>query len=280
MTERLAISFVIVGVQKAATSTLSALLRSHPQVARARRKELHFFDDESRDWENPDYSEYAANRTKAHQVIAGDATPSYLFWPTAFERMHRYDPSLKLIASFRDPIERAFSQWMMQVDRRGAALEEFDDLVRAGLGVEDPTMPPWKSGPLRNRAIVARGFYGHQLRRATSYFPAEQWLMLDFLDVVKRQEVVKKQMTDFLGLDEFAPVEEGAVKHQTNPAPGRPGPSAEVLRDLAKAYEADLAEFAALSGLDVSRWATRRLLTGALAAEALAAKLAAKVEGS
>ena len=106
-------SFSIVGAQKSGTSTLSTALDRHPQVARAPRKELQFFTREDIDWARPDYSGYRAPRRKPQHLIAGDATPAYLFWPDALERMHDYNPDMRLIAVFRDPLERLFSHWTM-----------------------------------------------------------------------------------------------------------------------------------------------------------------------
>src|SRR5215203_4509645 len=117
-TDLLPVSFAIVGVQKAATSTLHTMLVRHRHIARGDAKELHFFDDERLDWSAPDYRRYAVRRTHPGQRIAGDATPSYIWWPGALGRMHRYNPDMRLIASFRDPIERAFSQWSMERHRQ------------------------------------------------------------------------------------------------------------------------------------------------------------------
>ena len=114
LSETLPISFALVGVQKAATSTIAFYLLRHRHVSRGERKERHFFDKDFLDWENPDYSAYTSPRRTPRQKIAGDYTPAYLFWPGALRRMHAYNPDMKLIASFRDPIERAFSQWCME----------------------------------------------------------------------------------------------------------------------------------------------------------------------
>ena len=55
------LSFVIGGAQKAGTSTLYALFKSHPQIQMARHKEPHFFDDEQRNWTQPDYKDLEPN---------------------------------------------------------------------------------------------------------------------------------------------------------------------------------------------------------------------------
>lgn len=279
MTDLIPITYSIVGVQKAATSTLSSILRGHPQVARAARKEMHFFDDEDRDWSAPDYSAYGAERVTDRQRHAGDSTPVYLYWPRAIERMRAYSPDLRLIASFRDPIERAFSQWMMKVDR-GGTLPDFDELVTLGLDVDDPAAPGWHAGWMRGRAVAARGFYGRQLTEGLRHFPREQWLLLDFVDVVTQPEVVRDRLTDFLDLPRFRRPHDNRVRHPTKPITGRPGPSGPVIERLAGAYAADLAEFERLSGIDTSRWATRRILAGELDPADLAAKLTAKAFGA
>ena len=43
-TETIPISFALVGVQKAATSTIAFYLLRHRHVSRGERKERHFFD--------------------------------------------------------------------------------------------------------------------------------------------------------------------------------------------------------------------------------------------
>jgi hypothetical protein len=47
------VSVFIGGVQKGGTSALHAYLARHPDLCPPPRKELHFFDDETRDWRWP-----------------------------------------------------------------------------------------------------------------------------------------------------------------------------------------------------------------------------------
>ena len=72
--------FSIAGTQKSGTSSLSALLDEHPQVKRAPKKEMHFFDDERRRWGREDYRDYRVT-TRGRHTTVGDATPLYLWWP-------------------------------------------------------------------------------------------------------------------------------------------------------------------------------------------------------
>ena len=278
---RIPINFAVVGVQKAATSTLHALLAQHPAAARTAKKELHFFDDESRDWDRPDYSTYSARRTAPGQTLAGDATPVYLFWPPALPRMRAYSPEIRLLAVFRDPVERALSHWMMQVERTRRT-PSFDTVVQKALDSEEPHVPPdgWRTVRSRTRSMVARGFYGHQLQRALEVFPRDQWLLLDFLDLVEKQDAVLGSVTDFLEVGPFAepPTQEQRRKSAPLKGIGHDVPSAALLERLAAAYADDLQTFERLSGISTSRWPTTRLLDGTLEGAAWAARLQRKMQ--
>ena len=194
------ITFAIVGVQKAGTSSLYQMLTQHRMIVAGAHKELRFFI-EPHDWDNPDYSTYRRPAWRRQQREAGDATPGYLFYPHAIERMHGYDPDLKLLASFRDPIERAFSHWAMERRRRNTypdlpdAIEQYgaDELPTSAHSDAVPT-------PLLRRSPFARGLYGAQLERAMAFFPAEQWLMVEFGSLIREPHAVLDRATELLGV--------------------------------------------------------------------------------
>lgn len=276
--DSLPIGFCLVGVQKAATSTLHSILVRHPRIASPAKKELHFFDNEKRPWNPPDYSDYRAVRTSPAQTLAGEATPIYLFWPRALQRMRAYDADMRLIACFRDPIERAFSHWTMQADRN-AGFPSFPDVVeRWTRGVVPTDVPPGAGAlKLRTHSVVDRGLYGAQLRRGLDLFPREQWLMLDFHRVVREQEQTAAALTDFLGLPAFEQTPRPRQRHRSSTGVEAAPVTAAVVGRLVDLFADDLAEFTALSGMDVGAWSTARVLSGeldpALVADQLSLKL-------
>ena len=177
-TERrfLPVSVVVAGVQKGATSTLHGLLVRHRAIARHGLKERHFFDDDKRDWSSPDYSEYGTV-PGGPATRAIDSTPSYFFWPGAMERIAAYDrhlaaeggPSVRLLLSFRDPIERAFSQWTMVTDKAAGVREypSFGELIRMRTPGLDEVPAGWSKRDARQFSVVARGLYGSHLHADT-----------------------------------------------------------------------------------------------------------------
>ena len=258
------ITFAIVGVQKAGTSSLYQMLTQHRMIVAGAHKELRFFI-EPHDWDNPDYSTYRRPAWRRQQREAGDATPGYLFYPHAIERMHGYDPDLKLLASFRDPIERAFSHWAMERRRRNTypdlpdAIEQYgaDELPTSAHSDAVPT-------PLLRRSPFARGLYGAQLERAMAFFPAEQWLMVEFGSLIREPHAVLDRATELLGVPPFRDYP-ALVTRMAGPTtnPG-PRPSAGAVEGLVRRYADDLALFERLSGLDISGWPTRQAAAGTL----------------
>lgn len=272
------ITFSLVGVQKAATSTLYRLLTAHPRVVGGPEKEMRFFMEEDRDWRRPDYREYVRPARSPRADVAGDATPAYFFWPRALERMRDYRPEMRLMVTLRDPIERAMSQWSMQRDRDPA----FPDVPEAIARWARPSLPdslPEGLTPVevRKQSLFTRGLYGQQLRRGLELFPREQWLVLDFREVGDRPEATLDRVTDFLGIERFEEHPEPLHRNITRTDHSGAPPSAGDIERLVEVYAPDLEELARLSGLDVSGWSTSRVARGELDARALAERLAAKL---
>src|SRR5215212_6336788 len=113
--------FVLIGTQKGGISFFYRLLSNHPLVRPAATKELHFFDrnkvfDRGEDWYRRCFPESA--RVGGQRTVTGESSPSYLFSAQVPARMAEVIPDAKLVALLRNPIDRAYSHYQMQV-RRG-----------------------------------------------------------------------------------------------------------------------------------------------------------------
>ncbi|PZO55603.1 MAG: sulfotransferase [Alphaproteobacteria bacterium] len=163
------VDFFVAGVQKGGTTALDAMLRQHPEIAMAREKEVHFFDDEDVDWSAPDYGRLHAAYDAGERRLCGEATPIYTYWPNALERLCRYNPNAKIIVGLRPPAFRAYSHWRMEV-ARGAEMMSFSDAIRAGRD----RVSGAPNGVHRVFSYVERGFYDQQLARLIGLFPRAQ----------------------------------------------------------------------------------------------------------
>ncbi len=250
MSEDRRLGFLVAGVQKGGTSALFEYLRELPGLQLPAVKEAHFFDNETIDWAAPDYDAYHALFADDER-LRGEATPIYIYWPNSLERIARYNPGMKIILLFRDPIERAWSHWKMEYAKRKET-HPFAWCIREGrarLTDGDPFAP----GHHRVFSYVERGFYGRQLEQLLGLFPREQCLLLRSASLAADPTGTIDRICSFLGLPAAGEIQARTV----HPARATAYPSRLEDEDralLANLYRPDLARFEQLSGMDASFW--------------------------
>ncbi|MBA4318316.1 MAG: heparan sulfate glucosamine 3-O-sulfotransferase, partial [Flavobacterium sp.] len=101
-------NFLIIGAARCATTWISENLSQHPDIFIPPLKELHFFDTH---YEKgiAYYESYFDNRS---EKAVGEATPAYLYFPNISSLIQQHLPNVKLIASIRNPVDRAFSHYL------------------------------------------------------------------------------------------------------------------------------------------------------------------------
>jgi hypothetical protein len=184
-------NFLIIGSQKAGTTSLYRVLKQHPEIFMPERKELNFFfhDSEYAKGENYYRSYYSPTSDSAKAV--GEASPGYICHPQAPERIHKLLPDVKLILTVREPIERAYSQYW---DNRRSLSEYHSFSQVIDLALED-TYHPGRLG------YFSRGTYIQYIRRYLALFPAENLLVLLFKDLKADPNVFYRRCFEFLGVD-------------------------------------------------------------------------------
>ena len=204
--------FVIVGAQKAGTSSLFAHLAALDGVGAPERKEVHFFDRDYRegvDW-------YAARFPASS--LCGEATPYYLFHPLAIERMQAVIPDAKVIVLLRDPRARAVSHYWHEVrlDLEPLDHEQALDAEEERLAGEEERIradPGYRGFAHQHFSYAARGRYAGPLRRLFAAYPRRQVLVLRFEDLVTQPARALGEVHDFLGLPAL---DRGAVLPERN----------------------------------------------------------------
>jgi len=193
--------FVIIGAQKAGTTSLYAALVSHPDVHPAFRKEVHFFDtDHATDlgWYRRHFP------IDRGDWLTGESSPYYLFHPAVPARMAATIPNVALIAVLRDPVARAISQfhhatsWGLEDRPIEIALDPATPEDLAPL--DDATWYDRADSPARERAYLARGRYAEQLERWFAEFDRDRILVLESGELDGGTAIPKTER--FLGLRE------------------------------------------------------------------------------
>lgn len=195
------LSFLVGGAQKCGTTTLDAYLRLHPSLEMAATKEVHFFDDEEGVyWPDPDYRPLHGQYSGDLDRLRGEATPITLYWTPAHWRILRYNPDMRFIFMLRDPVDRAWSHWRMNI-RRGLDHLPFSEAIRAGrMRVLEDTL---QSGLARHSSYIERGWYGRQVAWLSRLFPLENMLFLRQDDLRDAPDEVLARVADFLNIEPF-----------------------------------------------------------------------------
>ncbi len=113
-------NFLIIGAPKAASTWLADCLRDHPDVFMAEIKEIRFFSrhyDKGLEWYATHFADWAGEKA------VGEATPGYIDGPDVPERIKETLGDVKLIASLRHPVDRAYSAFWHYASRGVIPLE-------------------------------------------------------------------------------------------------------------------------------------------------------------
>ena len=250
-------NFLIPGVQKAGTTALHWFLSGHKQIFMPPSKELHFFNRESDiDWSNPNYSWYHQHLDKKDGVMAyGEATPIYMFWPFAIERIRNYNEQMRFIVIFRDPIERAYSHWKMEF-ARGAESLDFSTAIRQGRN-RLLTNDALQSGAYSAFSYIERGLYAPQVRRLFENYPRHQTFFTTTDHLSGNARALLDDLCQFLKVETFSVYPDDEIVRPDVPSLDV-GQMDSVDRNyLEEIFQPDIAETERLTGLDLSSWARR-----------------------
>ncbi len=178
---------IIIGAQKAGTTSLFYYLSQHPQLIPSIKKEIHYFDG-GLDPNSDDFLRgeawYKAHFPQKNEIRASDltfeATPSYLFHPEVPKRIYDLLPNVKMIALLRNPTERAISQYFHDIRKNREFLPIIDALraeeERLKLIIENKD---FKNPAFFRFSYKLRGHYYDQLIRYLEYFDSNNLLILN-----------------------------------------------------------------------------------------------------
>jgi len=176
------------------------------------KKETRFFDvhyEEGLDY----YSEFF--KDKRDEKMTGEASPTYAFLPFVAGRIKNNLPDAKLIFCFRDPVERAFSGWLMRGSKGNETLSfrqaleknleqrehiNFNDEVGAKIWLDDQ-QTLYKKNKLTIRTYIEGSMYAEQLKSYRKYFAHEKIKVLLLDDLKNDFRGTLLSIFEFLNVD-------------------------------------------------------------------------------
>lgn len=208
-------NFIIAGAQKAGTTSLFYYLGQHPQIVRSYTKEVLYFDGGT----NPQIDNYkkGLNWYKSHfplrlelgkNCMTGEASPLYLFYPEAPQRMKQVLPDVKIIILLRNPVDRAISHYFHQVRKGREKLPIMEALkaeeARLSKALESKN---YRDFNFINYSYKARGHYKDQVEKYFNLFERDNIFLVDSKDLFKDTSSLLTNIFRFLKVDQSFVVE-------------------------------------------------------------------------
>lgn len=215
-------NFFVVGAAKAGTTSIYRQLKLHPEIYMSPIKEPHYFSTDilpenfDKDYKktypsnlsaylNGDLAEeillaYVKNwpdylklfKNVVNEKVIGEISNSYLYSETAAAEIKAKIPNAKIIIFLRNPIERAFSHYVMDL-RMGLVDCSFREAIETDLS---QSAKGWGVSHL----YVELGLYYQQVKRYFDLFPSDQILVFLFDDLKNHPETVYEKTQNFLGV--------------------------------------------------------------------------------
>jgi len=217
--------FLIIGAQKSGTTSLYSYLVQHPGIIAAECKEVNYFGNphnwfKGKLWYASHFGtkayKYLMSKKLGYLPITGEASPN-MHKPFCPKAVYEALPSVKLIAIFRNPVDRAFSQYQHNC-RHGRETLSFEEAI-----AQSPLkLPPdvandiWRYYNSTSRSYIRRGLYAEQLQHWYQYYSKERIHIINSDDffVNPRTELIK--VLQFLDIPDFEFDVSRASKHAGN----------------------------------------------------------------
>ena len=190
-------NFLCVGTIKGGTTTLHDILKRHPDILLpSARKELRFFDVDENYGRGLSYYESFFSEYKGERAV-GEIAPTYAYREDVAERIaNALGPDLKLIFSLRNPIDRAYSHYLMNCMKQyqNRSFDQALELERDRL-----------RGSISDRArfsYLDQSRYSSQIRRFLNFFPRENMLFITFEeDLLQHRAAALAQICSLLEVE-------------------------------------------------------------------------------
>lgn len=129
-----------------------------------------------------------------NEVAIGEASPIYLHLPKAAHQIKQYLPDIKIIAILRNPIERAYSDYLFRRKNGNEPCEKFLEALKL------------ESSRLQNGwspmcSYLEKGFYFKHLSRFYSLFPTENIRVYTHEQLKTNINLLLKDIFAFLNVD-------------------------------------------------------------------------------
>lgn len=188
------VDFIGLGAAKSGTTWLAKCLGEHPQICMSHPKELNFFSRTRAFNTNSEYEKLGVRgytdlfKHCPTESVKGEFSTHYLPDPRVAAIIKKHFPKVKLIVALRDPVERAYSDYL---NNKLLNLSEKEDFEKAFFERNNSYYDNY----------LQKGEYYKQLKVYFDLFPRSQIKVILFDDIKNKSKEVVKDLYKFVGVD-------------------------------------------------------------------------------
>ncbi|VEP16606.1 Sulfotransferase [Hyella patelloides LEGE 07179] len=200
-------NFLILGAAKTGTTSIYRYMKQHPEIYMSPAKEPRFFvfENETLDFNGVgDEIETAKTSLQEYQQLfagveaekaIGEATTMYLWSAKAPQRIKHYIPDVRMIAILRNPVDRAYSNYLHLKQAKREPLDSFSAAIQQeSQRIKNHWWPFWY--------YKDQGFYYRQLQRYYSLFDSNQLKIYLYEDLKTEPLKLLQDIFSFLEVDD------------------------------------------------------------------------------
>ena len=198
--------FIIIGTVRSGTTSLYYNICEHPSVLQAAYDEIGFFDSNYQlgiDWYRsmfPTNKEMKRVRVDTGNAITGEDTPFYFWKKEAVDRIYQNIPKVKIISIFRNPVDRAYSNYNLGV-RLNTEKLTFEEAIDKELDYIEKN--GFRKTIDQRRSYLSKGMYENQIKLWFNVFSKEQIHILSTEQMNKNPQKELQKIFSFLEIDDY-----------------------------------------------------------------------------
>ena len=174
-------NLLLAGAGRSGSTFLFSCLKQHPQIYLSKIKELRYFSSNYELGESWYLNHF---KCKMDFPVVGEASTEYLYSESATKKIFEFNPNFKIIFMFRNPVERAFSNFKREIQIWGES-RSFEHILRVSNRYTLPSM------------------YSKHISRFLEYFPKENLKVIIFEKFIKDVPNYLKEICEFLKINPY-----------------------------------------------------------------------------
>ncbi|WP_375579612.1 sulfotransferase [Marivirga tractuosa] len=192
---KLKVDIAIVGFQKAGTTSILKYLAQQEEIYSHPQKEMTYFsvkEEYEKGWEEA-IKRYFSNYTAGKKLLIKHAT--LIRHEASIKRLHEHNPDAKIIICLRDPVQRAYSSYLME-KANGNQTQSFKEVIAEAFENNQKGISDW-----RYNVFVKLGEYVNYIDMLHQYFPKESMYVLKIEDFHQDKLNQFTQLCNWLGIE-------------------------------------------------------------------------------